>query len=290
VLLSIPVTNRKGAALAAATSPPLNPWRIDDQVARAVRPFASSARRERVMNQQLDVQETDETLRALFTDEALARLEDARRRFDATKELTIAYGCWENLWARAGGVFAVADNLAEPLGRHGEVLLLSPLQRRLRTAPQPSDLERIETAEPVVVPFKGTDNEVRLFKPRDRERHPNPWVLMDADGFFEADGGEGRTSPYVYSSRRDGWDDLLLRDSLFASAAAPRVLAGLGKKRNVVFHANDWEFAPMALTVKLALLDGGLDSAVVVLTLHNLYSRYLPPAALQAITDRAGKR
>jgi glycogen synthase len=240
------------------------------------------------MNLQIIVQEDGES-GIQFTDEARARLENARRLIDPEK-LTTVYSTWENPWAKAGGLFAVADNIAEPMGRHGEFLLLSPRHCRLRTAPQPSDLKRIGTTEPVVVPFEGRDNEVRLFGPRDQTRCPHPWVLMEADGFFEADGGEGGTNPYVYSSRRDGWDDLLLRDSLFASTAAPRVLAGLGKKRDVVYHANDWEFSPMALTVKLALLDGVLESAVVVLTLHNLFSRPLPPAALQAITGGAGKR
>src|SRR5262249_49422738 len=144
-------------------------------------------------------------------------------RFDPTEGLTIAYLCWENPWAKAGGVFAVADNIAGDLSGHGEVLIVSLLHRYLRTAPSPTDLERIETTKPVLTGFEGRSVEVRLFEPQDRERHRNRWILMEADGFFDADGGVGGTNPYVYSSRHDGWEDSLLRDSLFACTATPRV-------------------------------------------------------------------
>ena len=236
----------------------------------------------------MNVQETDETLRVLSKDQALTQPKNARHFFDLMKYI-IAYLSWENHWAKAGGLFAVADNLAGYLSHHGEVLIVSPLHRLLRTAPSPSDLKRIETAKPVITTFEGRDVEVRLFEACDRARYGNHWILMESTGFFEADGGKGGTSPYVYSCRYDGWEDPLLRDSLFASAAVPRVLAGLGKTQNVVFHANDWEFATTALTVNLALQDGTLESAVVALTLHNLFDRALPPAALQAITGHICK-
>jgi hypothetical protein len=226
-----------------------------------------------------------EPLKALFGHLEFIRLEVARRLNAAA--LTIAYWCWENPWARAGGVFPVAEYLAEHLKRLGDVLLLSPLHSKLRTAPPLAELEPIETTAPIVVTFEALNVEVRLYRHRDRERFRNPWVLMAAPGFFEADGGEGRTNPYVYSSSCGGWEDPLLRDSLFACAAAPQVLACMNKKQNVVFHGQDWEWAALALTVNLALLEGTLESAVVAMTLHNLFDRYLPANALRAITDRA---
>jgi hypothetical protein len=228
-----------------------------------------------------------EPLNALFGDLELARLEAARRLDPAA--LTVAYCCWENPWAQAGGVFPVAEYLAEHLKRLGEVLLLSPLHSKLQTAPAPSELETIETGAPIMVNFEGRRVEVKLYRQRNRERFLNPWVLMAAPGFFEADGGDGGTNAYVYSSPCGGWEDPLLRDSLFACAAAPQVLACMNKKENVVFHGQDWEWAALALTVNLALLDGTLDSAVVAMTLHNLFDRYLPANALRAITDRTAE-
>jgi len=47
------------------------------------------------------------------------------------------------------------------------------------------------------------------------------WLLFEAAGFFEADGGPHRNNPYVDS----GSASQLARDSLFAAAAVPQVLA-----------------------------------------------------------------
>jgi len=227
---------------------------------------------------------TTESLKAHFDESDIIRLE-ATRHLSKT-ERQIAYCCWENPEARGGGIFAVAEHIAEHLKGLGDVLLLSPLHTNLKTAPAPSALEPIETAAPVRTTFEGRNVEIKLYRHRDRERVRNPWVLMSATGFFEADGGEGRTSPYVYSSPCGGWNDPLLRDALFACAAAPNVLAGMNKKQNVIFHGQDWEWGALALTVNQALLKGTLESAVVVMTLHNLFDRYLPAEALRAISDR----
>ena len=146
------------------------------------------------------------------------------------------------------------------------------------------------------VPFRDPDesrrpkHRVRVF--RFTESNGEEWVLFDTKEFFNADGGSTKDDPYVYSDeteadQRDGETSKLLRDSLFASRAVPEVLQALGKARNVVVHAQDWEFAAAALTVKEALCDvDDFESAAVVLTLHNPFDHSLSTANLRKITDR----
>jgi glycogen synthase len=145
------------------------------------------------------------------------------------------------------------------------------------------------------VPFGNPDgphrpkHRVRIF--RFTEKNGEQWILFDAKEFFNADGGSTKDDPYVYSdetgAERDGEESRLLRDSLFASRAVPEVLKALGKTRNVIVHAQDWEFAAAALTVKEAICDDdSFESAAVVLTLHNPFDHSLSTENLKKITDR----
>lgn len=189
------------------------------------------------------------------------------------EQATIAYCVYENPFAKSGGIFAVADFYAQALARRGrQVVVLSPLHRRLATAPRPDELQPVGRC---VARFDGRDVEVRLLEHR---RQGVRWVLLEAAGFFEADGGAGGTDPYAWPR--------LLTDSLFAAAALPRAAAALGLTDNVIFHVQDWELAATGLTVKLALLAGELKSAAVVLTSHNPYDQVLPPAELRRLTLR----
>ncbi len=74
------------------------------------------------------------------------------------------------------------------------------------------------------------------------------------------------SNPYAYSK-----DEKLVMDALVFSAAVPFVMNKLGFKRNILFHAQDWETAPVAITSKFALLSGLLEHARTVLTLHNSF-------------------
>jgi glycogen synthase len=216
-----------------------------------------------------------DALRGWFSEEEIARLEAARQAVQIERS-TVAYCVYENPFAKSGGIFAVADNYAAALGANGQqVLLLSPLHRNLKTAPGDAHIRWVSRCQ---VLFGGEWVPVDIFE---HVRNDCRWILFSADGFFEAAGGESRTDPYVYAD-----PGALLTDSLFASAVVPEALASLELTYDVVVHAQDWEFAPVALTVKQALLNGRLQSAVVVLTSHNPYDRGLSPEDLSRITDR----
>ena len=156
-----------------------------------------------------------------------------------------------------------------------EVVVVSPFHSRLATAPDVSSLTEVGRVQ---VPFGESSHELRLLE---HQWNGCRLILLSAPRFFKADGGPARTDPYTNTSR-----DYLLRDSLFACAAIPAVLATLGALENVVVHAQEWEFASTALTVKLALLRDQLKSAAVVLTAHNTYDRLLSRRSLGLITDR----
>ncbi|MEZ5361830.1 MAG: glycogen/starch synthase [Bryobacterales bacterium] len=217
-------------------------------------------------------------LRGVFTPEEQATLDAARTAVDSAHR-RVAYCVWENPFARAGGIFAVATHLPPALRAAGDdVVLLTPLHRNLATTP---DYPSLHYLGEVSFEYSGHDHRIELFEHRDGL--DNRWILMQGWGVFDAPGGPDRRNPYAHAH---SW--LLLRDALFASQAVPHVLRFLGMSENVIVHSQDWQFAPTALTVKHAILAGVLDSAATVLTSHNPYDHPLPDSNLAWVTDRLG--
>jgi glycogen synthase len=211
----------------------------------------------------------------MFTQDEFQRLADALLRHASAPRL-IAYCSFENPFARSGGLFAVAAQYARALRHRGErVLVFSPYHKGLATAPEKGELKK---AGDGTAQFDRTNVPIELYE---YEADDVRWILIRAEGYFDADGGKTGTDPYVYAKPAR-----LLRDSLFACAAVPNALAALGETANVVVHAQDWEMAPLALTVKEAVLEGRLESAAVVLTSHNPFDEGMPPEAFEAITER----
>jgi glycogen synthase len=61
----------------------------------------------------------------------------------------------------------------------------------------------------------------------------------------------------------------------------PYLIASLGIKGDVLFHAQDWETACIALTSMLAVRDTILQSTRTVLTLHNSFDAELPESIMR---------
>lgn len=220
-----------------------------------------------------------------------------RRSLDRSRAVvgprTVVFLSYENRWARSGGIAAIAAMLPAELAAAGEqVIRLSPLHAGLRTSPPRSSLESCGAC---LVLYDGVDVPVSVYRAVEGGRE---WYLFEAAGFFDADGGAGEADPYVFGdesrTERDGDDSKLLRDALLAAKAIPAILATLARDgrigRNLIVHAQDWELAAVALTVKEALLSGPLRgfSASVLLTLHNPYDHLLSDAVLARITYRLG--
>lgn len=249
-------------------------WRFDDVEAASVLPRRKAKAT---------------ALRALFSETELREL---TRRRAAIGPRTVAFLSYENPWGTSGGIAAVAKMLPRELAAAGEqVVRISPLHSSLKGAAKPEDPEPCGKCS---VRFGGSAVPVAIFRATEEN---GDWYLFGADGHFDADGGAGGNDPHVFSDEtradRDGDGSKLLRDALFAAAAIPQVLATLVREGrigpNLVVHAQDWELASVALTVKDALLDGRLDgvTASVVLTLHNPYDHRLSDEGLRRITQRA---
>ena len=122
--------------------------------------------------------------------------------------------------------------------------------------------------------------------------HKRAISCLNADSFFQADGGRSRTSPYSYSGDSAKPDESqLLRDSLFFSRAVPIALEALGQD-NVLVHLQDWQTAPAVISIKDRLAqnsdrtEGCLKNAAVVLTMHNPYDHALSQERWSRLTSR----
>ena len=215
-------------------------------------------------------------------------------RASASDARTVAFLSYENPKGASGGILAVIRRLPAEMRKYLEhssqmvtapldLIRISPLHSRLKT--KYDSLTAIGICNVI---FNKSSVTVTVYEAviANDER----WHLFSADGFFEADGGTGGTDPYTYSVEdqraRNGERSLLLRDALFACKAVPQVLGVIGKKERLVVHAQDWEFASSALTIKDAVLDGTLSHASVVLTLHNPYDHQLSQRELSWISKR----
>jgi glycogen synthase len=185
---------------------------------------------------------------------------NARERVFNPDSRKIAFLTFENSFAPLGGLAAVVRILPVSLNRAGEdVTVLTPLYANI---PKVRDAIENGTIEPVV-----TKQEFRISSYTGTAgcyRHagaPVPTYFIAVDGRFTA-----ALNPYSYSDSNE-----ILDDSLAFCAAAPFILNKLGINRDILFHAHDWETAPIAITSKFAALDGLLESARTVLTLHNSF-------------------
>ncbi len=235
-----------------------------------------------------------EELDALFSQREIRRLKEARSP-NGSKTTVLCF--YENVGGRSGGVFAVSEYLpsavAHMLEERGEdLLVISPWHTRLKTsiAEESFTSRAIAHIETIKVPFGEQLITVDILERKAPNRFGEGQVtclFLRAIGFFEADGGQDGTDPYIYSTDpcSNGDRCRLLRDSLLACAAIPYVLAKLGRL-DVILHLHDWQFATAALTSKLAVLNGVLRSAFSIITSHNPYDHFLPEDQLAFVTDR----
>jgi len=167
---------------------------------------------------------------------------------------------FENRFASLGGLTPVMKYLPQQLIRMGErVIFLSPFHGRhpaMKAALKDGLLDRCfaRTAfsmagyEAVLTCYRDVTAEI-------------PSCYLEIPGRFIA--GE---NPYGYSDQ-----EKLLQDALAFSAAVPFACAKLGFTDDVLFHAHEWETAPIAVTSKLAVEQGVLRQTRTVLTLHNSF-------------------
>jgi len=196
---------------------------------------------------------------AAFGPEDLSALNARERGFDPASR-KIAFLTFENAFAPLGGLAAVVRLLPVYLGKAGEnVTVLTPLYAnipRVKEAVASGTLELVLPEQKFrVSSYQGT---VSCYR---HGAAPVPTYFIAVEGRFTAE-----LNPYSYVDSSE-----ILDDSLVFCAAVPYVLRSLGINRDILFHAHDWETAPIALTSKIAVLEGVLENARTILTLHNSF-------------------
>ena len=193
--------------------------------------------------------------------EAFSELE--RARGFCSRGRTIVSLAFENRFAPLGGLAAVMRFLPGYLKKAGEnAILLTPHYAnipKVKEALKSGALELVFKKQKFRA-FAASDYEGVVSCYRNTEAPVTAYYIA-VDGRFTAD-----RNPYSYDNAGD-----ILDDALAFCAAVPFVLKKLGYDKNLLFHAHDWQTAPIAVSSKLAVLDGVLESARTVLTLHNSF-------------------
>jgi len=172
---------------------------------------------------------------------------------------------FENRLASLGGLAAVMRLLPQYLKKSGEeVMLFTPLHTNLpkvKNALENGTLKRV--VDPLKFRLCSYEGVVSCFQDMGQDAGSDfPTYFISVENRFTA-----KSNPYSYTAESED----LLDDSLVFCAAIPFVLKQLGITKDILFHAHDWEAAPIALTSKFAVLDGLLENSRTVLTLHNSF-------------------
>lgn len=200
----------------------------------------------------------------IFSQREIDLLYRSERGFN-TSERVIAFLSFENNYASLGGLAAVARLLPGKLVQTGEkVVFLTPFHAGnkavIKAAAEGVLKPRFTKAvfhlcnyEGVLNCYEDTSCEIPSFH-------------LEIEGHFNA--GD---NPYLYDD-----SEKLLFDAMAFCAAVPFAMNRLGYTSNIVFHANDWETAPISITSKFAVISNLLNQARTVLTLHNSFDSGLP--------------
>lgn len=177
---------------------------------------------------------------------------------------TIVLLAFENEYASLGGLSVVTKYLPKFMKQSGErIVFMTPFHANHAAIRKADRAGRFIARFTASFECGGDTKQVTCLEDTTAEI---PSYFLRVDGQFTAE-----EDPYHYSDPIN-----LLLDSLAFCAAVPKACAGLGLTKNILFHAHDWEAAAVALTSKLAIISGTLDSAKTVLTLHNSYDSPLP--------------
>ncbi len=214
------------------------------------------------------------SLHLFFNEQEIALLDRSNRTFQSAQR-TIVVLAFENRFASLGGLGAVVRQFPGSLRKQGEkVLLLTPLHLgcdAVKKAIASGKLARRSSGREVnVCNFSGN---VSCFEEVDA---PVPTWHIGVNGRFCA--GD---NPYGYSDPEE-----LLFDTLAFCAVVPSVLADLGYVEHLLFHAHDWETAPIALFARCAVISAVIQQVKTVLTLHNSFDAPFPDRFKQLFFNR----
>ncbi|MCP4150970.1 MAG: glycogen synthase [bacterium] len=221
-------------------------------------------------------------MNAFFDVEEIKKI---RKRIRNLEVKHVVFCSLESRFAKSGGLGAVTTKILPHLNRIRQgVILMTPFY------PNIIDSEKLSPAgiEPFDVIYDGRPIEVELYKYTVTDNEAEGGIVEEyyikASGFFGA--CNKINDPYrYYPDDSQSNDEAILENALFFCKAVPAAVYALGLRENIVFHLQDWQTAPIALTSKEAMLDGTLTSCGSVQTMHNLFDSWLSEESLAKITD-----
>ena len=210
-----------------------------------------------------------------FNDDEIGSI---KKRLKNLEIKVVSLCAFESRFAKSGGLATVIKALLPALAgmkKMKRVLLMTPFYPKIISASQltPTGIE------PFNVEYGGNSIKVELLKYVPQEEGVEEYYLK-APGFFGA-----RNDPYSYCPDDPKRNHEAQRENaLFFCRAVPRAMKALGIREHIVFHLKEWQTALMALTCKEAMLDGTLESAGCVLSMHNPFDSWIPLENLAKIT------
>jgi len=202
---------------------------------------------------------------SMFTADELEVLDRSGMQFRTTSR-TVVQLSFENNIAAFGGLATVLRHFPAALARQEErVVVVTPLHRGsakvIKAIEEGALVRALPDFEVNVCSFTTT---VSLYE---EVGATVPTYNIGIEGRFTA--GD---NPYGYAQH----DDLLFDAFAFCSVV-PSALSRMGYTGHLLFHAHDWEAAPIALFARYAVLSGVISNARTVLTLHNSFDSPLTP-------------
>lgn len=213
-------------------------------------------------------------------------IESIEERLKKLKIDTLVFCSFENRFARSGGLSAVTTNILpylKAVNHIPSVILMTPFYSKI------FDETRLQrTSHYFDVLYNNRTIFVEIFEYIWNYNHPDNGSLKEyylkADGFFEAQ--NKLNDPYAYDCNNQEQNAAIqLENSLFFCKAIPLALNALKIRENILFHLNEWQTALIALTAKVAMLNGTLESCGTVQTIHNSYDSRIPRRFLSNLLD-----
>lgn len=194
-----------------------------------------------------------------FTDDEIELLERSRRQFREAPR-TVVLMSFENTFAALGGLAAVMRHFPAALAQQNErVVFITPFHAGTAKVGQAVDDGKLMRCLPdALVNVCNFKAHVSCFEEVGAKV---PTYHIGIENRFIA--GE---NPYGYTNFED-----LVFDAFAFSAVVPSILSRLGYEGLLLFHAHEWETAPIALFSQYAVLSGVLYGAKTVVTLHNSF-------------------
>lgn len=219
--------------------------------------------------------------------------EETSRLFSRLAGMTLEhliFASFENRFAKSGGLAAVTVNTLpwlQQVNGFKTAALISPYYPRIMGK---APLEK--TGKQVVVYFGPRMVEIEILAASVPYTTPASGSVteyfLSAEGFFTAE--NALNDPYGYFLDQPAANDSAIRrNALLFCQAVPAALAALGIEQNTIIHAQEWQTALLALTVKEAMCEERLHSCAVVNTIHNPFDSYCDSGELAQIIS-AGRQ